>query len=57
MNGPEVLRIVDAIHRDKKIDEEIVFEGSNRRSSQRHVSTTVKTVLSSSALLNANPVR
>lgn len=27
MNGPEVLRIVDAIHRDKKIDEEIVFEG------------------------------
>ena len=27
MNGPEVLRIVDAIHRDKKINEEIVFEG------------------------------
>lgn len=27
MNGPEVLRIVDAIHRDKKIDESIVFEG------------------------------
>ena len=27
MNGPEVLRIVDAIHRDKKIGEEIVFEG------------------------------
>jgi transcription termination/antitermination protein NusA len=27
MNGPEVLRIVDAIHRDKKIDEAIVFEG------------------------------
>lgn len=27
MNGPEVLRIVDAIHRDKKIAEEIVFEG------------------------------
>jgi N utilization substance protein A len=27
MNGPEVLRIVDAIHRDKNIDQEIVFEG------------------------------
>jgi N utilization substance protein A len=27
MNGPEVLRIVDAIHRDKNIDAEIVFEG------------------------------
>lgn len=27
MNGPEVLRIVDAIHRDKNIDKEIVFEG------------------------------
>ena len=27
MNGPELLRIVDAIHRDKGIDKEIVFEG------------------------------
>lgn len=27
MNGSEVLRIVDAIHRDKSIDKEIVFEG------------------------------
>lgn len=27
MNGPEVLRIVDAIHRDKHIDKEIVVEG------------------------------
>ena len=27
MNGVEVLRIVDAIHRDKNIDGEIVFEG------------------------------
>lgn len=27
MNGVEVLRIVDAIHRDKSIDPEIVFEG------------------------------
>lgn len=27
MNGIEVLRIVDAIHRDKNIDKEIVFEG------------------------------
>lgn len=27
MNGPEILRIVDAIHRDKAIDKEIVFEG------------------------------
>jgi len=27
MNGTEVLRIVDAIHRDKGIDKEIVFEG------------------------------
>ena len=27
MNGPEHLRIVDAIHRDKSIDKEIVFEG------------------------------
>ncbi|MFK7821401.1 MAG: transcription termination factor NusA [Planctomycetaceae bacterium] len=27
MNGPEVLRIVDAIHRDKNIAQEIVFEG------------------------------
>lgn len=27
MNGPEVLRIVDSIHRDKAIDKEIVFEG------------------------------
>jgi len=27
MNGPEILRIVDAIHRDKSIDTEIVFEG------------------------------
>jgi len=27
MNGPEILRIVDAIHRDKSIDPEIVFEG------------------------------
>ena len=27
MNGPEVLRIVDAIHRDKNINQEIVFEG------------------------------
>ncbi len=27
MNGPELLRIVDAIHRDKSIDKEVVFEG------------------------------
>jgi N utilization substance protein A len=27
MNGVEVLRIVDAIHRDKNIEQEIVFEG------------------------------
>ena len=27
MNGTEVLRIVDAIHRDKNIDKDIVFEG------------------------------
>lgn len=27
MNGGELLRIVDAIHRDKNIDQEIVFEG------------------------------
>jgi N utilization substance protein A len=27
MNGAEVLRVVDAIHRDKNIDKEIVFEG------------------------------
>ena len=27
MNGAEVLRIVDAIHRDKAIDKEIVFDG------------------------------
>ena len=27
MNASEVLRIVDAIHRDKNIDKEIVFEG------------------------------
>ncbi|WP_437229837.1 transcription termination factor NusA [Planctomicrobium sp. SH661] len=27
MNGTEVLRIVDAIHRDKSIDKEIVFSG------------------------------
>ena len=27
MNGPEVLRIVDAIHRDKGIETEIVFSG------------------------------
>jgi len=27
MNGTEVLRVVDAIHRDKNIDKEIVFEG------------------------------
>jgi N utilization substance protein A len=27
MNGNEILRIVDAIHRDKAIDTEIVFEG------------------------------
>ncbi len=27
MNPNEVLRIVDAIHRDKNIDKEIVFEG------------------------------
>ncbi|MCA9042075.1 MAG: transcription termination factor NusA, partial [Planctomycetaceae bacterium] len=27
MNGREILRIVDAIHRDKGIDQEIVFEG------------------------------
>jgi len=27
MNGTEVLRIVDAIHRDKQIDKEIVFSG------------------------------
>ena len=27
MNPSEVLRIVDAIHRDKNIDKEIVFEG------------------------------
>jgi N utilization substance protein A len=27
MNGAELLRIVDAIHRDKNIDKEIVFEG------------------------------
>lgn len=27
MNGTEVLRIVDAIHRDKNIDKSIVFEG------------------------------
>src|SRR5688500_479820 len=27
MNATEVLRIVDAIHRDKNIDKEVVFEG------------------------------
>lgn len=27
MNGPEVLRIVDAIHRDKSINKDLVFEG------------------------------
>ena len=27
MNPSEVLRIVDAIHRDKRIDKEIVFTG------------------------------
>jgi N utilization substance protein A len=27
MNGPELLRIVDAIHRDKSINKEVVFEG------------------------------
>jgi len=27
MNGPELLRIVDALHRDKNIDKEIVFAG------------------------------
>ena len=27
MNGNEILRIVDAIHRDKAIDSEVVFEG------------------------------
>ena len=27
MNGSEVLRVVDAIHRDKNIEKEIVFEG------------------------------
>ncbi len=27
MNGKEVLRIVDAIHRDKNIDKDLVFEG------------------------------
>jgi transcription termination/antitermination protein NusA len=27
MNGSEVLRVVDTIHRDKNIDKEIVFEG------------------------------
>jgi N utilization substance protein A len=27
MNPSEVLRIVDAIHRDKNIEKEIVFEG------------------------------
>lgn len=27
MNGSEILRLVDALHRDKNIDKEIVFEG------------------------------
>ena len=27
MNGPELLRLVDTIHRDKNIDKSIVFEG------------------------------
>ena len=27
MDSNEILRIVDAIHRDKNIDKEIVFEG------------------------------
>lgn len=27
MNGSEILRVVDAIHRDKNIDKEIVFDG------------------------------
>ena len=27
MNASEILRIVDAIHRDKNIEKEIVFEG------------------------------
>ena len=27
MNGSEILRLVDALHRDKNIDPEIVFEG------------------------------
>ena len=27
MNGPELLRIVDAMHRDKNIPKEIIFEG------------------------------
>lgn len=27
MNGPEILRIVDALHRDKNIPKEVIFEG------------------------------
>ena len=27
MNGPELLRVIDTIHRDKDIDEETLFEG------------------------------
>jgi N utilization substance protein A len=27
MNGPEILRIVDAMHRDKNIPKEVIFEG------------------------------
>ena len=43
MNPSEVLRIVDAIHRDKNIDKEIVVPGDrSRRWSRRHERTTAK---------------
>src|SRR5437764_9984529 len=30
MNGPELLRIVDAMHREKNISKDIIFEGIER---------------------------
>ena len=43
MKPEEILRIVDAIHRDKNIDKEIVFEGIEAALVSALPGTTAKT--------------
>jgi N utilization substance protein A len=59
MNGSEVLRVVDAIHRDKNIDKEIVFDGIEQAvlsAARKHFGEDFELVVSVDLLLPRNPL-